>query len=128
MHGHVAAVDNRYCRGRSRPSLDPRLLAQIGAAPIDLIYLGDVRARCLGLPGCPAAIELQPIAVAFAGNDVLFQSIFVLRSAVGGLIVMNMRFPRQRRARAFLDDSGIGVIGLAIAWVSLESRTRQAFL
>ena len=143
----------------------PRLLAQIGAAAI-LIYFGGVRARYIGLPGSPAAIDLQPVSaaftvfitvgvinavnmadgcdgvvacvtlaclllfgcvVAFAGNDVLLQSIFGLCGAIGGFFMLNMRFPWQRHARAFLGDSGTGVIGLAIAWVSIESSQTPSF-
>ena len=72
-----------------------------------------------GLAGLLVAAGLVMLAAAavYAGNLGLSRHSLVVAGAVGAFLLYNMRFPWQRRAKAFMGNAGSAFLGLVVAWV-----------
>ncbi|QBB72269.1 undecaprenyl/decaprenyl-phosphate alpha-N-acetylglucosaminyl 1-phosphate transferase [Pseudolysobacter antarcticus] len=75
-----------------------------------------------GLAGCVTLATLLMLAAVshFVGNVALLDLIVILAGAVAGFLVLNLRYPGQPRARAFLGNSGSTILGFAIAWLTIR--------
>lgn len=64
-----------------------------------------------------AALVMLTAASIYAGNAGLARHALMVAGAVGAFLLYNMRFPWQRRAKAFMGNAGSAFLGLVIAWV-----------
>ncbi len=64
-----------------------------------------------------AALVMLTGASLYAGNAGLARHALMVAGAVGAFLLYNMRFPWQRRAKAFMGNAGSAFLGLVIAWV-----------
>ena len=64
-----------------------------------------------------AALVMLTAASVYAGNAGLARHALMVAGAVGAFLIYNMRFPWQRRAKAFMGNAGSAFLGLVIAWV-----------
>ncbi len=61
---------------------------------------------------CLALFEIEAIHV---GNAMLAEQVPILIGAVGGFLLLNMRWPWRGRARVFMGNSGSAMLGLVVA-------------
>ncbi|MBW3617035.1 MAG: undecaprenyl/decaprenyl-phosphate alpha-N-acetylglucosaminyl 1-phosphate transferase [Proteobacteria bacterium] len=75
-----------------------------------------------GLAGSLSAAALLMLLVAalYSGNVLLASGLAVAISAVCAFLVLNMRWPWQKRARVFMGNSGSALLGLIIAWATFR--------
>lgn len=64
-----------------------------------------------------AALVMLTAASVYAGNAGLARHALMVAGAVGAFLIYNLRFPWQRRAKAFMGNAGSAFLGLVIAWV-----------
>lgn len=64
-----------------------------------------------------AALVMLTAASIYAGNAGLARHALMVAGAVAAFLLYNMRFPWQRRAKAFMGNAGSAFLGLVIAWV-----------
>ncbi len=81
---------------------------------INAINMVDGADGLAGLLALCALVMLEGAAL-YTGNTAVSQRVPILIGAVAGFLLLNLRFPWQRRARIFMGDAGSGFLGLAIA-------------
>jgi UDP-GlcNAc:undecaprenyl-phosphate GlcNAc-1-phosphate transferase len=67
------------------------------------------------------ALTLLAISASIAGQLVTAQLLSIIIAAALAFWVVNMRFPWQPHARAFLGDSGSMMLGLLLTWFCIET-------
>lgn len=106
-----------------RCALPFSVLASVGVLnAFNMADGGDGIAAAMAL----AALTLFGVACLAAGSPDIVSAIVVLAGAIGGFFALNMRFPWQPHARAFLGDAGSNLIGLGIVWVALRASAPRA--
>jgi len=75
-----------------------------------------------GLAGSVTALTLVTlIVVASTAGDIGSSMVLgLLLAAIGGFLVLNLRFPWQPRARVFMGDAGSMFLGLMLAWFLID--------
>ena len=75
-----------------------------------------------GLAGLIAlsALAMLEAAALYSGNTSVAHHVPILMGAVAGFLMLNLRFPWQRRAKIFMGDAGSGFLGLAIACFAIR--------
>src|SRR5690554_4454037 len=88
-------------------------------ATVEIINAVNMIDGADGLAGLLVAVCLVMLAAAavYAGNLGLSRHSLVVAGAVGAFLLYNMRFPWQRRAKAFMGNAGSAFLGLVVAWV-----------
>ena len=88
------------------------------AATVGLINALNMVDGVDGLAGSMVlcAVVMLISGAIYSGNAELAQFLTLVAAAVAAFLVFNLRLPWQRRAKAFLGDSGSNVLGLILAW------------
>ncbi|GAB4173963.1 MAG: UDP-N-acetylglucosamine--undecaprenyl-phosphate N-acetylglucosaminephosphotransferase [Rhodocyclaceae bacterium] len=74
-----------------------------------------------GLAGSMGAVALAWFAAAalILGLTVQMDEIFVLKGALIGFLLFNLRLPWRRRAAVFMGDAGSMMLGFVLAWIAM---------
>ncbi len=120
--GHTTVVNLGDLFGLGHVSLPSwevpfTLIALLGL--INAINMAD------GADGLAAGLSLVAffflaLGALLAGKLVSFQLLSTVIAVVAAFWLVNMRFPWQPHARAFLGDSGSMVLGMLLTWFSIE--------
>lgn len=86
---------------------------------INAINMVDGADGLAGLLVLGALIMLDAAAL-YSGNTGIYTSAPILIGAVAGFLVLNLRLPRQPRARVFMGNAGSAFLGLTIACFSFR--------
>ena len=72
-----------------------------------------------GISGTLSFVILGSIALlaGWAGNEFYFLLTVAVTGGVAGFLVLNLRYPSNRRARVFLGDNGSMLLGYIFAWL-----------
>ena len=78
-----------------------------------------------GLDGLAGMVTLLPIlvfsSIAIGGNQVLLGlEILILAGAITGFLYFNLRTPWRTRAATYLGDTGSMLLGILLAWYSIQ--------
>jgi UDP-GlcNAc:undecaprenyl-phosphate GlcNAc-1-phosphate transferase len=105
----------------------PVLLGPLAIPVTIFMALGAINALNMidgsdGLAGGVALASLAAIATAaaVAGQGDLALLLAIIAAGVAGFLVLNLRFPWQPRARAFLGNGGSELLGFILAWAVIR--------
>ncbi|MEO7917384.1 MAG: MraY family glycosyltransferase, partial [Dokdonella sp.] len=67
-----------------------------------------------------AALVMLGAAAVYSGNHLVFARTTIVLGAVSAFLLYNIRHPWQHRARCFMGNAGSAMLGLTIAWITVQ--------